>query len=225
MSDQDSIIGVIPARAGSRRLPGKNLRPMAGRPMMGWTLEAARASSALDRLLVTSDDEAVLDYARAEGVEAVRRPASLAGDDSPVADAVLHALEAAGGGWTHVVLLQPTSPLRRAGDIDAAVALCLSRGAAAVVSAAPALEPAGFHHRLDRTGVLAPLEPQAAGAAPVVRLNGAVYVVRTETLRRERSFRPPGALAWLMPPERSWDVDSLEEFAACEARLRADGAG
>lgn len=217
------VIGIIPARAGSRRMAGKNTRMLAGRPMIGWTLAAAQASQALDRIVVSSDDPAVLDLAAAMGCPApFIRPAALSGPEASVIDAVEHALGEVGGVWDYVVLLQPTSPLRRATDIDAAVALAEERGAPAVVSVSPLSKPAGFHVQMQAGGRL---DAPPGALADTFVVNGAVYVARPDRLSRERTFRPEGTLGYVMPVERGWDVDTADEFAACEARLRADSDG
>ncbi len=215
------VIGVVPARAGSRRLPGKNVRPMAGKPMIRWTLDAARASKVLDLTVVTSDDEAVLAIAREAGVEAIRRPDALAGPDASVIDAVRHALEHVGGVWDYVVLLQPTSPLRIAADIDEAVRLCDSRSAPAVIGVSPLAKPASFHDRLDELGRLS--GPPALDGA--VLINGAVYVGRPERLFSDGTFRCAGALGCVTPSERGWDVDEPADFLACEAYLTLANRG
>lgn len=207
-------LAIVPARAGSTRLPGKNVRIMAGRPMLGWTLAAAQNAMSLDRIVVTTDDPEVAALARGAGVAVVDRPPQLAGPDTPMADAVLHALQVLGGDWDEVVLLQPTSPLRLAADIDGAVALRRARAAAAVIgvsSAAGSGKPESFHVGVADDGRLSP------GASHVI--NGAVYVVTIEALRATCGFRPKGTLAWVMPPERGGDVDTLEEFKACETLL------
>lgn len=208
------VLGLIPARAGSVRLPGKNMRPMAGRPMLGWTLAAAKAARGLDRLAVTTDDAAVAALARTEGVEVVERPAALADAQASVIDAIGHAVQALGGGFDWVVLLQPTSPLRLAEDIDGAVDLARASDAPAVLSVSPLAKPAAFHGRVEG-GVYRP----ATDAEGLMALNGAVYVGRPERLAADRTFQVEGALAYVMPAERAWDVDTLEEFAACEAVL------
>ena len=216
------VIGIIPARAGSRRMIGKNTRMLAGRPMIGWTLAAAQASGVLDRIVVSSDDPAVLDLAAEMGCPApFTRPAALSGPEASVIDAVEHALTEVGGVWDYVVLLQPTSPLRRAADIDGAVALADARGAPAVVSVSPLSKPVGFHVQMEAGGRLQG-PPDTLGDTFVV--NGAVYVARPARLLRERTFRPEGALGYVMPVECGWDVDTADEFAACEARLRTDTA-
>ena len=208
------VLGLIPARAGSVRLPGKNMRPMAGRPMLGWTLAAAKAARRLDRVAVTTDDAAVAALAQAQGVEVVARPSDLADAQSSVIDAIGHACKALGGGFDWVVLLQPTSPLRLAQDIDGAIDLALDRDAPAVLSVSPLSKPASFHGRV-QDGVYRPA-PDAEG---LVALNGAVYVGRPDRLAADGTFQVAGALAYVMPAERAWDVDTLEEFAACEAVL------
>ena len=221
MIDGRRVIGVIPARAGSQRLPGKNVRAMAGRPMIGWTLEAARASTVLDRVVVTSDDEAVLAIGRAAGVDVIRRPNHLAGPDASVIQATKHALEAVSGDWDYVVLLQPTSPLRTGADIDAAVALCDKNNAPAVLTVSPLPKPEAFYDRLDAGGALTG-PPMLDGA---VLINGAVYVGRPERLFLDGTFRCNGALGSLMPVERGWDVDTLEEFLSCEAYFASTNRG
>ena len=148
------------------------------------------------------------------------RPTRLSGAEASVIDAVDHALTEVGGAWDYVVLLQPTSPLRRAADIDAAVALAEESGAPAVVSVSPLPKPAGFHVQMRADGHLSG-PPEALSDTFVV--NGAVYVARPDRLSRERTFRPEGARGYVMPVERGWDVDTADEFAACEARLRGDG--
>lgn len=211
------VIGVIPARAGSQRLPGKNVRPMAGRPMIQWTLDAARASAVLDRVVVTSDDETVLEIARAAGAGAIRRPDALAGPDASVIDAIEHALKETGGNWDYVVLLQPTSPLRLAEDIDGAVQRCEATGAPAVIAVSPLAKPAVFHDRIDVSGRLS----GTPDLENVVLINGAVYVGRPDILFGKRTFRLESAQAYEMPVERAVDVDTLADFLACEAYLTA----
>lgn len=216
----DGVIAIIPARAGSRRMAGKNMRPLAGRPMIGWTIDAALKARRVDRIVISTDDPAVLALAETLGCPApFVRPKALSGPKSSVVEAVDHALKAVGGRWSWVVLLQPTSPLRTAGDIDAAIALAEQRDCPAVVSVSPLSKPAGFHVRVGGDGLMSDAAPELDCTRVV---NGAVYVIRPDVLRRTRSFRPPGTLAYSMPVERGWDVDTADEFAACQARLERE---
>ena len=123
------VLGLIPARGGSKGIPGKNLVPVGGKPLLAWTVEAALGATELTRVVVSTDDDEI---ASAAGVEVRRRPAELAADDTPMLDVVHHAVTELGPDV--VVLLQPTSPLRRAEHVDACVRLLLESGADAVVS-------------------------------------------------------------------------------------------
>jgi CMP-N,N'-diacetyllegionaminic acid synthase len=123
------ILGLIPARGGSKGIARKNLALVAGRPLLEWTVESARAAHELTRVVVSTEDDEI---AAAAGVDVLRRPPELAADDTPMRDVVRHAVQELGPDV--VVLLQPTSPLRRAEHVDACVRLLLESGADAVVS-------------------------------------------------------------------------------------------
>src|SRR5688572_5610508 len=133
-----NVLGVIPARGGSKGIPGKNLAPVAGRPLLAYTADAARGSRRLSHVVVSTDDAAIADAARALGLEVpFMRPADLASDEALMQPVLQHAVrEMAAGGFSAdaVVLLQPTSPLRRATHIDAAIELLESSGADTVVT-------------------------------------------------------------------------------------------
>lgn len=134
-----NVLGLIPARGGSKGIPGKNIVPLAGKPLLAWTCEAARASRSLSRVVLSTDDSQIAEVGRACGVEVpFLRPPELARDDTPSVDVAVHALQwlADHEGWRAevLVLLQPTSPLRRAEHIDAAVAELERTGADTVVS-------------------------------------------------------------------------------------------
>ena len=209
------VLAVVPARSGSRRLPGKNSRLLFGRPMVAWTLEAAGASALIDRVVVSTDDPAVSAIATEMGYPPpFVRPAHLSGATASVIDAIEHALNAVGGVWDYVVLLQPTSPLRLSGDIDDAIRLCDSRDAPAVIGVSPLPKPPAFYGSVEAGDRFSParVDPDRT-----VVINGAIYVGRPEILMRDRTFQSQGALAHLMPFERSWDVDTPAEFAVCEA--------
>ena len=214
------VLAIVPARGGSQRLIAKNARPLAGRPMVAWTLEAARGSALIDHLVVSTDDPAVAATAAEMGwPPPFMRPDHLSGATASVYDAIEHALEQVGGRWDYVVLLQPTSPLRTAADIDGAVRLCDETGAPAVIGVSPLPKPAAFYGRVDAEGRYSP----GGVDDRTVVVNGAVYVGRPDILLRDRTFQSEGALAWSMPFERSWDVDTPAEFAVCEALFPFQG--
>jgi len=229
------VLGLVTARGGSKGIPRKNLRPVAGRPLIAWTLDAAKAARSLSRVVVSTDDPEIALVARSLGVDApFLRPAELSGDASAHLDVVCHALDwlasHQGQQFEYVCLLQPTSPLRSAGDIDGAVELAVSRRAEAVVGVTPSPVHPNLIYRMDLNDTLTPLLSPIAGYArrqdlpPVYVLNGAIYVNRIEALRRERTFTPAGALGFLMPTERSLDVDSEEDLRSAETALAAYAA-
>lgn len=223
--EQPRILALIPARGGSKGLPGKNIRPLHGKPLIGWSIEAARASRHVSRVVVSSDDESILAAARAGGAETpFVRPESLARDDTPGIDVVLHALDVLPG-FDWVVLLQPTSPLRTTGDIDAAIERCLESGAPACVSVCEAGASPWWMFSLDGDGRMRSFLPPEQRPArrqdlpTLYALNGAVYVARVDWLRQTRSFLTEETLAHVMPPERSVDIDTAFDFRLAECLL------
>lgn len=234
MPDGRRVVGLIPARGGSKGLPRKNVLPLAGHPLIAWTVAAALASVSLDAVVVSTDDDAIGRAAEEAGAEfPFVRPAELAGDSSAMVNVVIDALDRlAGQGrpFDVVVLLQPTSPLRTAADIDGAVALLEGDARHAVVSVCPC------EHSPLLAGVLPPdgsldafLTADARSAnrqtLPAFhRLNGAVYVAEVDWLRSSLSFIAPGAFAYVMPAERSVDIDTELDFALAECLIATSRA-
>ena len=216
-------IAVIPARAGSKGVPGKNKRLIAGRPLIAYTIDTALQTKALDRVIVTTDDGEIADLARAAGAEVVERPAEIAGDASPVIDAVLHALDAAGAhDPAAVVLLQPTSPLRTSEDITQALTLFERTGTpvCSVVRVEDA-HPARMY-RIEGAR-LVPQVPELATARrqdlPALYLrNGAIYIVGPEQLARREIICDP-MVPYEMPADRSANVDAEIDLVVLEALL------
>lgn len=235
MDPEHKFLGVITARGGSKGLPRKNVLPIAGKPMIGWTIEAALASRHIDRLVLTSDDPEIIDVATGFGCEApFVRPAHLAGDEAVAEDVLLHCLDAVDAealGFTHIVLLQPTSPLRDTRDIDAAIALCLDTGAAACVSVTPVGKSITWLVELDERGRMHPLLDglcvvrRRQDAPDAYTLNGAVYVGRLNYVRTLRSFIGDDTVAYVMPPNRSHDIDTAFDLLVVEAIMTKKNNG
>lgn len=219
---KDGVLALIPARGGSKGLPGKNTRPLHGIPLIGWSIQAARGSRHVSRVVVSSEDVNILQVAREQGAETpFVRPAELAQDETPGMDVVLHAL-AQLPGFEWIVLLQPTSPLRQARDIDAALELCLNSGAPACVSVRAADDNPWWMFSLAQDGRLDAFLP--ADQRPMRRqdlpslyaLNGAIYAARTDWLQQTKSFLTHETVGYVMPPERSVDIDTLFDFRLAE---------
>jgi CMP-N,N'-diacetyllegionaminic acid synthase len=236
-----NILAVIPARSGSKGLPGKNLRLLAGKSLICRAVEAARLSLGPDaRIIVSTEDAATADHARTCGAEApFLRPLALATDEARTIDVLMHAFywmeEEAGFRADWVVLLQPTSPLRSPEDIRGALSLAVASGADSVVTVCSARQhPAWALFREDdgtvRTflgGSLAEAErkyPRRQDLPTVFFENGAVYVVSGTSLRRTRSLYSGMVVAYVMPAERSVDIDGPVDFTLAEALLSAGGS-
>ena len=216
------IVGLVPARGGSKTIPRKNLVPVAGKPLLAWTLEEAEKSAVLSRTVVSTDSEEIATVARELGAEVLARPPELAGDETPMRDVIDHALRELPG-CEALVLLQPTSPLRRAQHVDEAVRLLLETGADSVVSVVEVphqFRPSSLMSLED--GRLVPLDPEA----PLVRQqkplvyarNGpAVLALRPDRLG-ERLYagdcRP-----YVMDARDSIDVDGPFELELAELLL------
>ena len=209
-----TVLAIIPARGGSKGVPRKNIREVAGKPLIAWTIEAARKSVYIDRLILSSDDAEIIRVAGEWGCEApFVRPAELARDDTPGIDPVLHALGALPEKYDYVVLLQPTSPLRSAADIDGCIERCFRAAADSCVAVTVPDKSPFWMFTLDDQAKMRPLletpgQFTRRQALPAVyALNGAVYVSRTEWLAAARAFVAEGTLAHIMPAERSLDID------------------
>lgn len=223
------VLGLIPARGGSKGIPGKALAPLAGRPLIGWTLDAARAATALARTIVTTDDAAIAALCRELGADVPwLRPAVLAGDATAMMPVVLHALDqcaASGEEYEAVCLLQPTAPFRTASDINGAIALLERSGADAVISfvAVEDAHPARMRvvdadGRVGESPYPEGMEGQRRQDLPPLFLrNGAIYLTRTSVLRGQSSFQGTDCRAWVMPRERSVNIDEPMDLRIAEA--------
>lgn len=216
-------LGIIPARAGSKRLPRKNVLPLAGKPLISWVIEAARQARSLDRLVVSSDDAAVLHLAAAYGGGLpLARPAELAMDTSPAIDYVKHALASLerepGGSFNVIVILQPSSPLTRPEDIDGTVQLLRDTGADTAVSIVKldhAIHPLKLKvlegdrlrpYFAEENGRMAAQE-----LSPLYVRNGAVYATRCQVIETGQIIGPD-CRGYVMPRERSIDINDVLDY-------------
>jgi CMP-N,N'-diacetyllegionaminic acid synthase len=209
------VLALIPARGGSKGVPRKNILPIFGKPLIQWTIDSARASRYVDRLILSSDDDEIMAVAAAGGCDTpFKRDASLAGDTASSIDVLVDALERVPG-YDIVVLLQPTSPLRSASDIDGAIERLESSSAQACVTVRAAEDHPYWTFYADEQGRLAKFIKPPAGM-PTRRqdlpeawcLNGAVYVVRTEWVIKSHSILAADTVFYPMPAERSLDIDT-----------------
>lgn len=226
MGDTGDILVVIPARGGSKRLPRKNVLPLAGKPLICWTIEAALEAKLNARIMVTSDDEEILAIARqyqSQGVIAYKRPDELATDTASTADVLIDAVEteqAAGHDPKTLVLLQPTSPLRNAEDIRAALDVYREGGCKdTVVTVCEVDHPTAWVGTIGDGGRfegIVPTGKRSQDYRKEYRLNGAVYVTGAYNLLTVGSIFTKELIASVMVRNRSYDIDTLDDFQICE---------
>jgi N-acylneuraminate cytidylyltransferase len=223
------VIAVIPARGGSKSVPGKNIRPLAGKPLIAWSIEVAQQVSEIDRIIVSTDDAQIASIGRLHGAEVYPRPPHLATDEALVIDALrglLQTLETEGDAPEWVILLEPTCPLRTANDVRDCLKLIAQGGYDSVATFKDAeLNP----HRAWRLTDGVP-EVFIEGAIPwlprqklpkAYQLNGAVYVFRASLLANEAKSLLVGKLgAVLMPRDRSQDIDDQVDFTIVESFIK-----
>lgn len=223
-------VAIVPARGGSKGIPRKNLAPVAGKPLIAWTIDAARAARGLDRLAVSTDDPEIAAVARALGAEIVMRPAELAADDAPTLPVLRHALAALGESPDAVLTLQPTSPLRRAAHIEAALTAFFADAHAdslvSVIDVPHVFHPRSVMKRND-AGYLVPYLDAAQPyrrqdkEAVFARNGAAIYVTRAARLA-EYVFGGK-LIGFPMDAESSLDIDAPADLALADKILRERG--
>lgn len=232
---EEPVLGIIPARGGSRGLPGKNLRPLAGQSLVARAGAVARASGVIDRVVLSTDSPAIAEEGRRAGIEVpFMRPATLAADETPMLAVLRHAVEALeADGWTPaiIVLLQPTSPLRRPAHVREAVTRLRDSGADSVVSVVELprhLSPDYVMRITD--GELKPFLPEGEritrrqDARPAYVRDGTVYAFWRATLARHDSIYGARCLPLIVAADESVTIDVPADWEAAE-RLLQERAG
>ena len=228
MYKEKRILAIIPARGGSKGLPGKNIRPLAGKPLIGWTLESARKSKYLDEIFVSTDSQEIADVAESFGVNVPElRPAELASDTATSASVVLYTIDyfrKRGKDFEYILLLEPTSPMRKEDDIDNAIALaCEHPDKAGVVSLGEVhMEHPSIVKKISEDSIVEPY----VEAQKVTRRQqldkayfpyGVVYLVRTDYFEKNQLFYGKDSLPYIIERWQCYEVDDIYDFTAIEA--------
>lgn len=219
------ILAVIPARGGSKGLPRKNILELAGKPLIAWTIEEAKKSNYIERVILSSEDAEIIEISKQYGCDVpFVRPMELAQDDTPGIKPVLHAIEQCPG-YDYVVLLQPTSPLRTVEDIDGCISYMLEKKADFCVSVTESEKSPYWMYTLD-DGKMQPLIKQQGlitrrqDLPKVYALNGAVYVAKVESLLIKATFLTEQTRGYIMPIKRSFDIDTDIDLRVCESLIQ-----
>lgn len=208
-----TLLALIPARGGSKGIPRKNIRSFCGKPLIHWSINAALAASSVDQVVVSTDDPEIADVAKSCGADVpFLRPVEYATDTASSIDVVLHALEALPY-VSHVLLLQPTSPLRIVFDIESIVALHKQFSTSSAVSLTRSGKHPSWMYSLSQNNRLESLlkfDPVHCRQQlpPAYVVNGALYLASRDFLMSKRTFISTTTVGYVMPPERSVDIDS-----------------
>ncbi|MBF0099353.1 MAG: acylneuraminate cytidylyltransferase family protein [Desulfobacterales bacterium] len=219
------ILGIIPARGGSKGILSKNLREMAGHPLISWVITKAKQSAYIDRLILSSEDQHIIETAKRYGIEIpFIRPQSLARDESTISEVILHALDVISG-FDYVVCLQPTTPLVIPEDIDGCIQKCISNKAPACVTVTSPNKSPYWMCFLSANDQILPLLGQdyfkkRRQELPNVYIpNGAVYIAQCDWFFNNKSFYSHETIGYVMPNERSIDIDTEMDLVICEGIL------
>ena len=220
-------LGIVPARAGSKGIPGKNLQDLGGRPLVQHTLDAAKGARSLTWTLVSSDNSSVLQLAKAAGLHALERPDNLATDDATMSEVVLHALswaEKQFGAVDDLVLLQPTSPFRTSEDIDNAWAAYAEGAHESLISVCSVTQHPAECLLLDAKGHPHPVKLPAHGSGDgrhtypqCYFIDGAIYITSVERFRRTGNFTDEDSALHEIPRSHGLDIDHPFDLALARA--------
>jgi len=227
MFAKKSVLAIIPARGGSKGVPRKNIREIAGKPLIAWTIASAKKSRYIDRLILSSEDAEIIAVAKKYGCEVpFIRPKQLAKDGTPGVAPVIHAVNSLPCKYDLIVLLQPTSPLRSAEDIDACIKRCAAGGFKSCVTVAEPDKSPFWMFRVAKSGLMRPLLKAPATChrrqdlPAIYAVNGAVYVAERKWLLKTRSLLDKNTIAVKMPVERSLDIDTELDLQKMRAYLK-----
>jgi len=231
MKEQRSIIAIIPARGGSKGISRKNIKLLDGKPLIYYTINEAQKSRYIQGFFVSTEDAEIAKVAKQYGCEVIPRPFELALDDTPSFPVYQQAIKYLEGTGTIkpsiVVILQPTSPLRTVDDIDNAIYEFLRVGCSSVVSVCEVEHPPEWMYKLDGDRLRLLLKEgnkvtRRQDSLETYRLNGAVYVTTRDIIMKRNGIIGADTRAYIMPQERSIDMDSSVDFALAEMMIKGE---
>ena len=217
-----TFLAIIPARGGSKRLPRKNILDLCGKPLISWSIEAALKSKYISKVVVSSDDEEILNISSNFGADIIKRPYELANDTATTFDAIKHTINNLEK-YDYIVLLQPTSPLRNENQIDEAIELLEEKQADAIVSVCEMDHSPLWSNTLPKDGNMnnflrdEVLNKRSQDLEKYYRVNGAVYICKTDKLLENKSFfLKDNIFAYIMDRKSSIDIDEEIDFLFAE---------
>lgn len=228
MIKKKKILAVIPARGGSKGISQKNIREVGGKPLIAWTIKEAKKSRYLDRIILSSDNEEIIQVAKKYGCDVpFIRPSDLAKDETPGVSVLLHAIEMLDD-YDYVVLLQPTSPLRSVDDIDGCITTCINKKLKSLVTITIAEKSPYWMFTKDSSNLLQPILKHSSNTLITRRqdlpvyftLNGAINICDCEWLKENKKLITETTYGYEMPRSRSIDIDTLFDLKICTLLLK-----
>ena len=218
MYTNKTFLAIIPARGGSKRLPRKNVLDLCGKPLIAYTIEAALKSKYIDKVIVSSDDDEILNISLNFGAETIKRPVELASDKATTFDAIKHTIDNIEK-YDYIVLLQPTSPLRNEKHVNETIELLENKNADAVISVCEMEHSPLWSNTLPKDGKMnnflrdEVLNKRSQDLEKYYRINGAIYICKTDRFLEEKSFfLKDNIYAYTMDRRSSIDIDEKEDF-------------
>ena len=225
------VLGIIPARSGSKGVPDKNISMVRSKPLIFWTIDAAKKAKNLDKIIVSTDSEKYASICENYNIQVpFLRPAELSSDEATSEDVIIHAVK-----WMkknkqynpeYILYLQPTSPLRTASDIDKAINIAEEKQAHSVVSVELANRHPYFMKKIDHTGLISHYKrqkvptPRRQDLEPIYVLNGAIFLIRTEIILNNKSWYEDKCYSYIMPSKKSIDIDSPNDLHIADFLLK-----
>lgn len=227
MYKDKTFLAIIPARGGSKRLPRKNVLDLSGKPLIAHTIEAGLKSNYVDKVVVSSDDEEILEISKKFGAETIKRPDNLANDTATTFDAIKHTIDNNIDKYNYIVLLQPTSPLRNEKHIDEAIELLEIKNADAIISVCEMEHSPLWSNTLPQDGSMKGflrdevLNKRSQDLEKYYRLNGAIYICKTDKLLENKNFLlKDNIFSYVMDRKNSVDIDEEIDFKITETILK-----
>jgi len=226
MINGKTILAVIPARGGSKGLPHKNIKTLLGKPLIAWTIEEAKKSQFIDRLILSSEEKLIIDIAKELGCEVpFIRPKRLATDMTPQIDVAIHAINMLSVKYDFICWLQPTSPLRKVEHIDICIEKCINNNAESLVSVSKVDKHPYWMYKRKDNSQLVQLFPEINNEIrrqdlpEVLCLNGAVYMASVQQIKEKKRFVTEKTICHIMDRKDSIDIDEQFDFEIAKMLL------
>ena len=232
MYNGKTFLAIIPARGGSKGLPRKNILPLLGKPLIGWTIEQAKKSKYLDRIIVSTEDEEIMVMSKSFGAEVLQRPKDLAQDNTPTSDVIIHVietLEKEGYKYDFIVLLEPTSPLRKDDDIDNAIKIIVDTNSISLVSVTNSDKiDLNFIFLLEDNKLKSIFYGSEFNILPINRQDftkiyypeGTIYISETFNYIKRKTFYHNETRAFIVEKWQAYEIDDLYDFLCIESILK-----